>query len=865
MPNASTPFFIVELDSPHALDPNVVGSKAASVADLVSSGVTVPAGFSIAASVFAEFIKPAATEIAVALEDVDIESASSSFDASKSILNILESLPTPQGLAEAIAERVPAGTTGLAVRSSATAEDLKGASFAGMYDTFLDATDADSVLRRVREVWSSYYAGRAISYRHRQGIPHESGSMAVLVMELINADAGGVIFTRDPRDGTDHILVNVALGLGEGVVSGEARADSFTLDSKSLEITNRNVVDKEWMFVSGKAGSTDRVPVPANKRSTAALNDSQLLAVAKAASAIKAAAKSDRDIEFAILENTVHILQSRPITTGEKKETEFPVEWDSPEQEKFHWKAGDKKPQLPLVIDYIFMAGKAEKRSVDTVGQYMGRGDLKKIVNGYVFYAETPRDPEVTKATLLKHHLQGRRYLKKGTTYFNEVVKPLLLKNLDELEKIRPADDAPIPEHVAYLRNAMHTGADHMNDLHWRSWAGFDRKDNKKPTAFSEITGKPNVEASNLLLGIEHMSALLAKRLVGMAELVNSDKWLTNIFESRDYRALMARGTGKRPAVRRFRSRFNSMMKVWGCRNGIGYGSAWTPIDPTWDMKPEIPLDAISSYARQDVKAEGRSHKDLRKKRKAAIREVHKIIGRNPKVRKKFDFELFVETNRIQAMENHNYLIEQRTFGAYRESSNRAGIVLVEGGWIDAPDDIFYLRLGQLDDAVDANDYSGLRALVIQAKEDEVENSKLERPDFLGTKPPDEETDKKDKDEPLRGLSKDGETLHGEPASAGSFTGTARVVITRTSTPPDVKKGDVLVAENAGPDWVLIFPLLGALILDSGDFFQHAALIAREYGFPCVIQTKEATTKIADGQVVSVDGTAGTVTLNPLV
>jgi rifampicin phosphotransferase len=865
MPNASIPAFIVELDSPQALDAAIVGSKAASVADLVASGVTVPPGFSIPASVFAEFIKPVTTKIAATLEGVDIENASSAFEASESITTMMESLPTPHGLAQAVAVRINTTTAGLAVRSSATAEDLKGTSFAGMYDTFLDAADASSVLKRVRDVWASYYTGRAISYRQRQGIPQESGSMAVLVMELINADAGGVIFTRDPRDGTDQILVNAALGLGEGVVSGEAQADSFTLDSESLEITNRNVVDKEWMFVSGKAGSTDRVPVPAEKRSAPALSDSQLLAVAKAASAIKAAAKDDRDIEFAVLEETVHILQSRPVTTGAKKETEFPVEWDSPEQEKLHWKAGGKKPILPLVIDYVSMASIAEKRSVDMVGQYMGRNDLSLIVNGYAYSAESPRDPEVTKATLLKHHLQGRRFLKKGTTYFNEIVKPLLLKNLEELEQIRPAVDAPIPEHIAYLRSAMRTGTDHLNDLHWRSWGGFEHKENKKTSAFTEITGRPNVEASNLVLGIDHMTARLTKRLVGMAKLVKSDPWLVKIFETRDYQMLFARGAGKSPAARRFRSRFNSMMKIWGCRNGIGYGSAWNPTDPTWDMKPEIPLDSIGSYARQDVQGSGRSHRDLVKRRKAAIREVHKKIGRDKKLREKFDYELFLETNRIQVMENHNYLIEQRTFGAYRESSNRAGTVLVEGGWIDVPDDVFYLRLGQLDDAVAADDYSGLRALVIQAKDDEVENSKLERPDFLGTKPPDEDDKDKDDKKPLRGLSEDGGTLHGEPSSAGSFTGTARVVITRTSTPPDVKKGDVLVAENAGPDWVPVFPLLGALILDSGDFFQHAALIAREYGIPCVIQTKVATENIADGQVVSVDGTAGTVTLNPVV
>lgn len=214
-------------------------------------------------------------------------------------------------------------------------------------------------------------------------------------------------------------------------------------------------------------------------------------------------------------------------------------------------------------------------------------------------------------------------------------------------------------------------------------------------------------------------------------------------------------------------------------------------------------------------------------------------------------------------MENHNYLIEQCTFGEYRESINRAGESLFRNKSINTPNDIFYLRLEQLENAVKSNNYTGLRTLVIQAKEAFDESLKFELPEYIGTKPSEEE--KEEGEEPLRGLSEDGMMLYGEPSSAGSFTGIARVVLTRSSTPPHIRKGEILVTENTGPDWVPIFPLLGGLILDGGDNFQHASLIAREYGIPCVIQTKEATSKIADGQIIAVDGTAGIVTLNPTV
>jgi pyruvate,water dikinase len=863
MSNAKSPSLIIELDSSEALDPSVVGSKAASVADLISKGATVPPGFTIPAFVFNDFIAPIKGDINEILRDVDVETPSLAFDAADSIRQLIDATPTPPELTRAIHQRVNHTPDGLAVRSSATAEDLEGASFAGMYDTFLDPTDADSVLRRIRDVWASYYTGRAISYRQRQRIPHANGSMGVLVMQLINAEAGGVIFTRDPRDGTDQILINAALGLGEGVVSGEAHADSFTLDSETHEITNRNVLDKEWMLVQGTAGSTDRVPVPAEKRSLPALTDTQLLAAAEAATKIKQASGDDRDIEFAVLDDTVHILQSRPVTTGAKKQTDFPVEWESPEEEKLHWRTGRSEPLYPLVIDYSFMQAEAEARCTDETGQYMGRASLKKIVNGYLYSAEPVRDREELSSRLFKHHLTGRRFLEKGTTYFYEEIEPQLRKNLKEIEADRPSDDAPIPVHIAYLRRAMRLGTDHQNDLHWRSWAGFKTKDDL-PKLFAEITGKPEVESSDLLLGLDHMTARLSARMMSMSRLVKSDPWLTEVFEARNYDALFARGNGKRPAVARFRARFNSFMKIWGRRNGIGYGTAWKPTDPSWNMKPEIPLDSIGSYVRQDLDQEGRSHADLVNRRKAAISAVRKKIGSDRKLRKRFEFELFRGTNHVKMMENHNYLIEQCTFGEYREAIHRAGSALTREGWIDTPDDIYFLRLAQLEEAADAGDYSGLHSIIVNSKQEFDENSKLERPDFLGTMPPEPEKEESD-DQPLRGLSEDGQTIHGEPSSAGSFTGIARVVITRTSTPPDIRKGEILVTENTGPDWVPVFPLLGGLVLDAGDNFQHASLIAREYGVPCVIQTKEATAKIADGQLISLDGSAGTVTLNPMV
>ncbi len=868
--------YIVELSDPQAFDPAIVGSKAASIARLTGNGVLVPPGFSIEASAFVEFTAPVSGEISKILRSVEVNNPSSSFEASDSIGELMAALTLPEGLAAAVTNRIKDDPNPgpFAVRSSATAEDLEHASFAGMYDSFLDATDAESLLKRVRDVWASYYTGRAISYRQRMEIPHESGSMAVLVMRLIDADAGGVVFTRDPRDGTDQIQINVALGLGEGVVSGTAEADSFTLDPRSFDITRRDVIDKEWMIVSGPSGSIARVPVPAVKRSRPALSDVQLVAIARVASTIKEAAGDDRDIEFAVRGDTVHTLQSRPITTGQQADSEFPIKWNGPEEAELHWtpafsfSARNELPTLPLHIDYRLIAGESEQRSIDYAASSQARRYLKKVVNGYMYAAEPLHDEQEWAARVIKHQRKGVRYLKKGTTYYHEVIEPRLIKGLLELEQARPLDTAPLTDLVKNLRATKQTAADHQSDLHWRGAAGFGDGGKQLMKLFAEITGRPEIEAAGLTRGLTHMTSRLVARFITLAELVKSDPWLSAAFEKRDYGSLFARGAGKRPAVRKFRSRFQRLMKTWGRRNGIGYGSAWTPSDPTWNMKPEIPLDSIGSFVRQDLVALKQTQRNSRRARTELIGLVRKNIGPNQKLRRQFDFELFRATQKTEFMENHNYLIEQCTFGEYRDSINRLGVALVRNGWIETADDIFFLRLAQLETSAKTNEFSSLRSFVIRAKSEYAENSKLSPPEFLGTKPQEKREvpfgDGDESEKPRRGLSEDGTILHGEPSSPGAFTGTARVVISRTSRPPDVNKGDILVTDNAGPDWVPVFPLLGALILDGGDNFQHASLICREYGIPCVIQAKEATKQIADGQLVAVDGSAGTVQLNPV-
>ena len=207
---------------------------------------------------------------------------------------------------------------------------------------------------------------------------------------------------------------------------------------------------------------------------------------------IKTATGSHRDIEFALKTDTIYILQSRPITAGGNKKINFPVRWVDSVERKRHWAIRGTEPTLPLHIDYVLASAEAEKRSVATVGQYMGRRNLKKIVNGYIFTAEPDYDSEVLESRLQKHHDKGNEFLEKGTTLYYAEIEPQLLINLDNLDHIRPEDHATLPEHIANLKATTLAAAEHQSNLHWQSWGGFREKGGLEKL-FTEITGHPAI------------------------------------------------------------------------------------------------------------------------------------------------------------------------------------------------------------------------------------------------------------------------------------------------------------------------------------------------------------------------------------
>ncbi len=303
----------------------LVGGKNANLGELHGAiGAPVPPGFSITANMYREFMAEADLHEKVhkILKDLDTSNLSALLQASEQIREMIEKTPIPEHLSnqiveayEELARRCGKPDVLVAVRSSATAEDLPDASFAGQQDTFLNV-GPENLEEKVRACWSSLFTSRAISYRQEKGFRHEEVLLSVGVMEMVQARSSGVTFTIEPVSGeTNKIIINAAWGLGEAVVSGRVTPDEYVVVKDSLEILERHVAIKKEKCVRRPEGDTDYIEVPEDLQSVPALTDEEVILIAEEAKNIEAHYGGAQDIEWAIdEEGKLFILQARPET-----------------------------------------------------------------------------------------------------------------------------------------------------------------------------------------------------------------------------------------------------------------------------------------------------------------------------------------------------------------------------------------------------------------------------------------------------------------------------------------------------------------------------------------------------------------------
>ncbi len=310
----------------------LVGGKGANLGELLRNEIPVPNGFVIDSRTFMDFIERTKIKkkIIDILEGLDVESTEKLQEVSKEVRKLIESTPIPDDIVEEIKKayrelcREEGEEVYVAVRSSATAEDLPEASFAGQQETFLNVKGEEDLVENVRKCWSSLYTPRAIYYRIQQGFRHEDVSIAVVVQKMVNSDKSGVMFTSHPVTGEKLTIIEAVWGLGEAIVSGMVTPDTYVYDRVNNRIADVKVSVKNKAIVK-QDGKTVEVELPEEKAKARVLDDDEIEELAKLGEVIEEHYGEPQDVEWAIEKGKVYIVQSRPVTTikGKVKEEEI--------------------------------------------------------------------------------------------------------------------------------------------------------------------------------------------------------------------------------------------------------------------------------------------------------------------------------------------------------------------------------------------------------------------------------------------------------------------------------------------------------------------------------------------------------------
>ncbi len=313
---------VVDLAEVSESDLPLVGGKASKLGELVRQGLPVPPGIVVTTEAYSAFVAatPLRSIIPEALASVRPDEPATIEAASQRIRAAFEENDFPAELRASVASAYEAFVKThrvrfSAVRSSATAEDLEGASFAGLQDTYLNVTGVDAVLAAIKKCWGSLFTPRVLVYRQRKSFDHASVRLAVLVQKMVDSVVSGILFTRDPNTGENHMIVEAGFGLGELIVGGEVTPDHYVIDGATLKPIHKQISEQKVRLVRAEGGGNRREDVPAGERNVQKLSDHRLARLVSLARLIESHYRRPMDVEWCGDSESIYIVQARPVTT----------------------------------------------------------------------------------------------------------------------------------------------------------------------------------------------------------------------------------------------------------------------------------------------------------------------------------------------------------------------------------------------------------------------------------------------------------------------------------------------------------------------------------------------------------------------
>jgi phosphoenolpyruvate synthase/pyruvate phosphate dikinase len=882
-------------DSQATLD--TVGGKGASLARLANAGLPVPDGFHVTTAAYKQFVaeNDLQPHILGALQDIDETQPSTLETASAHIRALFTQSPIPPAIAEEIEAAyvalnqasciLPLASCPVAVRSSATAEDLPDASFAGQQDTYLNIQGADAVLDAVRRCWASLWTARAIDYRARQGIDPDTVSLAVVVQALVFADAAGIMFTANPLNGRrDQAVINAAWGLGEAIVGGLVTPDMYTVNKANDQVVGREIADKQTMTVRTAQG-TEEQPVPTAQRAQQVLDDAQTAELAQLGAQIEALYEMPMDIEWALTfpsptgggiegGGAFSILQARPITAlppealVSEPGIEPPTEWPMPKPKGQYVRASIAELMPEPLTPLFGTLGRAAinvgtQKLMAKLGKMkaVGMEEMVVTINDYAYYT-TAFTPKQLFMLLTHAPFTMPRMIRDAERYWREVVHVRYAETIERWQ-VRPLEELLATDILVGVREL----ADASFDVYATYQSALFARANMSEMLFTRVYNKlikrdDDPEALTYLLGFDSTPILAEESIYDIADWCRTRPALAAYVTETPAAQLAAHLEGPVPSGAEvedwleWQNRWDAHLRQFG---HIIYDLDFAKPLPVDDPAPLLDTCKMfltgqcpNPYERQQATAERREQATQ------AVKERLKGLRRKL-FRKLVDWAKNSVPLREEGLADLGLGYPQ-----LRRMLRELGRRLVESGAINQPDDVFWLSQDEVDQAAEVLD----RGAAISSFAAPVEHRKaVWRAEMRATPPPVLPPKSKWMGLDLgmfvaaEDAEQAGDTIRGAGTSPGCVTGTARVL----RGPDDfdqMQPGDILVAKFTTPAWTPLFARAAAIVTDIGGQLSHGSIVAREYGIPAVMGTGVATQRILSGQTITVDGSAGEVVLH---
>ena len=870
------------------------------MASMTAAGFPVPAGFTVTTTAYRQFVSDNDLQQAIINgAKPELVGTAVSFD---SVSQQIQALFAEAELTDELKAQIGsaytafgAGEPPVAVRSSANAEDLPDLSFAGQQDTYLNIRGRDAVYASVRDCWASLWTARALNYRHEHAIAQEAVAMAVVVQKMVPSEVSGILFTANPATGErSEMIVNASFGLGEAIVGGEITPDTYIIDRDTLTVRETIIGSKEHMMVSAAGQGTDTRELSAAEREQSSLAEPVLRELAQLAIAVERHFGQPQDIEWAVVNGTLSLLQSRPITNlppAPLKE----IRWEKPDMPDWVSDPALLRKNLvehiPGPVSPLF----EDLYLKDAVGGRAASGN-HYAVNGYAYHTggtppgvepitfgvspgsateltstianmklyKTPPVNAVRATPPVGNHIYStskwaKVYAERYDSWRKETL-PAYLAVIDEWQQADPqaASDEMLLDGMCALARAD-------GETWWSPAMRLESMVSRVGTSvvmnmlrraeiiFHDFLQKAapgkGFSSGQFLSGLRSLSMEAQDEISDIAGLIRADEGLVELVLTTPAQRLL-------PALR---ERSKAELTVQAIDQHLErYGHQITTLDFAEPTLVEDPLPVMLNLKAvvQDTNHDPAATKiDIAKRRQTALREAKQTVS-DEDWRELCEFLWLMK--RVYPDRDQALFYLGAGWPTLRRLALELGRRLVEAGTLTRPDDLFYLWRAELEEAMAARQAGQalpeLKERVAEQRELQQARLRLVPPN---TVPPEEAWG------PGWGKTAndaDSDRLNGNACSPGQTTARASLVM----SPADFAKmqpGTILVCPITTPAWTQLFSQARGLVTDIGSILTHGSIVAREYNIPAVLGLGIATKRIKHGQLIRVDGDNGVVAL----